>query len=142
MQVAHLIERITRNFGEKGLTVAVYHDVVIAFDTFWIDDLIYKLTLLNFPSYIVHKTHPTSRVGLSKLSSDGQVISSGHARLCTSGWIERPCPHQSMCSSCPHPRTTLSWPSMRRIRPSQSLPAARRYSSATWSHTSTIINGG
>jgi len=27
-----------------------------AFDTVWIDGLLYKLTLLNFPSYIVHTT--------------------------------------------------------------------------------------
>jgi len=26
-----------------------------AFDTVWIDGLLYKLTLLYFPSYIVHK---------------------------------------------------------------------------------------
>jgi hypothetical protein len=29
-------------------------DVAKAFDTVWIDGLLYKLTLLNFPSYIVH----------------------------------------------------------------------------------------
>jgi hypothetical protein len=28
--------------------------VAKAFDSFWIDGLLYKLTLLNFPSYIVH----------------------------------------------------------------------------------------
>jgi hypothetical protein len=28
--------------------------VAKAFDTVWIDGLLYKLTLLNFPSYIVH----------------------------------------------------------------------------------------
>jgi len=36
------------------LTGAVFLDVGKAFDTVWIDDLLYKLTLLNFPSYIVH----------------------------------------------------------------------------------------
>jgi len=44
----------TRNFGEKWLTGAVFLDVAKAFDTVWIDGLLYKLTLLNFPSYIVH----------------------------------------------------------------------------------------
>jgi hypothetical protein len=29
-------------------------DVAKAFDTVWIDGLLYKLTLLNFPSYVVH----------------------------------------------------------------------------------------
>jgi hypothetical protein len=54
LQLARLVERITRNFGEKRLTGAVFLDVAKAFDTVWIDGLLYKLTLLNFPSYIVH----------------------------------------------------------------------------------------
>jgi len=53
LQLARLVERITRNFGEKRLTGAVFLDVAKAFDTVWIDGLLYKLTL-NFPSYIVH----------------------------------------------------------------------------------------
>ena len=48
LQLARL-ERITRNFSEKRPTGAVYLDMAIAFD-----GLLYKLTLLNFPSYIVH----------------------------------------------------------------------------------------
>jgi hypothetical protein len=32
----------------------VFLDVVKAFDTMWIDGLLYKLTILNFPSYLVH----------------------------------------------------------------------------------------
>jgi hypothetical protein len=54
LQLARLIERITRNFGKKRLTGAVFLDVAKAFDTIWIDSLPYKLTLLNFLSYIVH----------------------------------------------------------------------------------------
>jgi len=54
LQLARLNERITRNFGKKRLTGAVFLDVAKAFDTVWIDGLLYKLTLLNFPSYIVH----------------------------------------------------------------------------------------
>ena len=50
MQLALLVERITRNFGEKRLTGAVFLDVAKTFDTAWIDGLLYKLTLLNFPS--------------------------------------------------------------------------------------------
>jgi hypothetical protein len=52
--VARLVERITRNFGEKRPTGEVFLDVAKAFDTVWIDGLLYKLTLLNFPSYIVY----------------------------------------------------------------------------------------
>ena len=54
MQLARLVETITRNFGEKMLTGAVFFDVAKALDTVWNDGLLYKLTLLNFPSYIVH----------------------------------------------------------------------------------------
>jgi len=60
LQLARLVERITRNFGEKRLTGAVFLDVAKAFDTVWIDSLLYKLTrgvstCTDFPSYIVHK---------------------------------------------------------------------------------------
>ena len=54
LQLARLVERITRNFGEKRLTGAVFLDVAKAFDTVWINGLLYKLTPLNFPSYLVH----------------------------------------------------------------------------------------
>jgi len=53
LQLAHLVDRITRNLGERSLTGAVFLDVPKDFDTIWIDGL-NKLTLLNFPSYIVH----------------------------------------------------------------------------------------
>ena len=53
LQLACLVERITRNFGEKRLTGAVFLNVAKAFDTVWIDSLLYKLTLPNFPSYVV-----------------------------------------------------------------------------------------
>ena len=49
LQLARLVERITRNFGDKSLTGAVFLDVAKTFDTFRIDGLLYKLTLLNFP---------------------------------------------------------------------------------------------
>jgi len=54
LQLARLVERITRNFGKKRLTGAAFLNVAKAFDTVWIDDFLYKLTLVNFQSYIVH----------------------------------------------------------------------------------------
>jgi hypothetical protein len=54
LQLTHLIERITRNFGEKRLTGAVFLDVAKTFNTVWMDGLLYKLTILNFPSHTVH----------------------------------------------------------------------------------------
>jgi hypothetical protein len=41
--LAHLVERITRNFREKRLTGGVFLDVGKAFDTVWIDGLLYRL---------------------------------------------------------------------------------------------------
>jgi hypothetical protein len=52
-QLARLVEKVTRNFGEKRLTGATFLDVVKAFDTVWVDGLLSKLTALNFPSYVV-----------------------------------------------------------------------------------------
>ena len=44
LQLACLVERITRNFGKKRLTGAVFLDIAKAFDTIWIYGLLYKLT--------------------------------------------------------------------------------------------------
>jgi hypothetical protein len=66
LQLARLVERITRNFGEKMLTGAVFLDVAKAFDTVCIDELLYKLTILNFLSYLVTQFHPTFRVERSR----------------------------------------------------------------------------
>jgi hypothetical protein len=54
LQVACLVERTTRNVGEKRLTGTVFLDVAKAFNTVWIDGLLYKLILVNFPSSIIH----------------------------------------------------------------------------------------
>jgi hypothetical protein len=85
LQLARLIERITRNFGKKMLTGTVFLDVAKAFDTVWIDGLLYKLTRLNFPSYIVHtissylrrsfQTAMSSRRGMRAGVSQGRLIS-------------------------------------------------------------------
>ena len=54
LQLTRLVERITRDFGGKKLTGAVFLDVANAIDTVWMDGFLYKLTHLNFPSCIVH----------------------------------------------------------------------------------------
>ena len=54
LQLARLLERITWNFGEKKHIGPIVLYVAKAFENVWIDGLLYKLTLLNFPSYIVH----------------------------------------------------------------------------------------
>ena len=47
------VERVSRSFGEKKLTGAVFLYVAKAFDSVWVDGLLYKLTVLNFPSFLV-----------------------------------------------------------------------------------------
>ena len=44
LQLTRLVERVSRNFGEKRLTGAVFLDVIKAFDTAWIEGLLYKLS--------------------------------------------------------------------------------------------------
>ena len=94
LQLARLVERITRNFGEKKLTGAVFLDEAKAFDTVWIDGLLYKLTILNFPSYL---SHPTSRTGRSKRPSRRPRQLARHAGRCSSGRVDLPCPFQPVC---------------------------------------------
>jgi hypothetical protein len=67
--VARLFEILIRNFGEKRLTGALFLDGAKDFDTVWIHGLLYKLTFLNFPPYLVHKSHHTSEVERSERPS-------------------------------------------------------------------------
>ena len=79
------------------LTGAVILDVAKAFNTVWIDGLLYKLTLLNFPSYIVHtissylrgrtfeasfQTATSPRRGMRARVAQGGLISSVLFSLC------------------------------------------------------------
>jgi len=41
LKLACLFERIISNFAEKGLTGTVFLDVAKAFDTVWLDGLLY-----------------------------------------------------------------------------------------------------
>jgi hypothetical protein len=85
LQLARLIGRITRNFGGIRLTGAVFLDVGKAFDTVWIDGLLYKLALLNLPSYIVHTVSSylrgqTFEVSFQAATSSHRVIQAGVAQ--------------------------------------------------------------
>ena len=61
--LARFVERETRNFSDKRLTGAVFLDVAMAFGTVWVDSLVYELSVINFPSYIVRIiiSHPCDR---------------------------------------------------------------------------------
>jgi hypothetical protein len=51
--LARLVERVYRNFGECCLTGEGFLNVAEAFDTIWFKGLLYKLTVLIFPSFLV-----------------------------------------------------------------------------------------
>jgi hypothetical protein len=53
LQLARLVERVNRNFDERRLTGAVFLDVAKAFGNVWVEGLLYKLAILNFPFYLV-----------------------------------------------------------------------------------------
>jgi hypothetical protein len=109
LQLARLVE-ITRNFGEKKWTGAVFLDVAKAFDTVWFDGLLYKLMLLNFASYIVHiiSSYLRRRTFEASFQTAQTAMSSrrGMRGWDGAGWIDLPCPLVCMSSTCPHPRTT------------------------------------
>jgi len=51
--LACLVQSVTRNLGEKRLTLTVFLDWAKNFDTIWIECRLYKLTILNFPSCLL-----------------------------------------------------------------------------------------
>jgi hypothetical protein len=69
LQLAHLVERVNRNFHERWLTSVVFLDVAKAFDTVWVKGLLYKLTILNFPSYLMKTISQTLTAVRSKRPS-------------------------------------------------------------------------
>ena len=86
MQLNRLVEIITKNFGEKRLTGAVFLDVTKASDMVWIDGLLYKLRLLKLPSYIVHTISSylrgrTFEVSFQTATSSRRGMRAGVARV-------------------------------------------------------------
>ena len=97
LQLARLVGRITRNFGEKRLRGTVFLDVAKAFYTVRIDSLRYKLTLLNFPSYIVDKISSYLRRRTFEASFQTATSSRRGMLAGVTGWIYLHCPLQSVC---------------------------------------------
>jgi hypothetical protein len=87
--LVRLVERITRNFGEKKLTSAVFLDVAKALDTVWIDYLLYNLTILNFPSYFVHtiSSYLRDRTFEASLQTATSSLRSMRAEVAQDGFI-------------------------------------------------------
>jgi hypothetical protein len=53
LQLVRLVEKVNRNFDDRRLTGRVFLDLAKAFDTVWVKGLIFKLRVLNFPSFLV-----------------------------------------------------------------------------------------
>jgi hypothetical protein len=58
LQLTCLVERVNINFDDSRLTGNVFLDVAKAFDTVKVEGLLYKFTILNFPSYLVKTLSP------------------------------------------------------------------------------------
>lgn len=52
MQVARISDDIIINFNKNNVTSLVLLDIEKAFDTVWIDGIIYKLLEYQFPKYL------------------------------------------------------------------------------------------
>jgi hypothetical protein len=83
LQLARLVKRVTRNFGEKRLKCALFLDVDKAFDAVWVNVLLFKLTVHNFSSHIWLKpyllTFTTERSRRTSKRPHPPVVSCGLA---------------------------------------------------------------
>jgi len=82
--------------------------VAKAFDTVWIDGLLYKLTLLSFPSYTVHtiSSYPLDRTFEASFQTATSSRRGMQAGVDEGGLISPVL--FSLSTTCPHPRTTSS----------------------------------
>jgi hypothetical protein len=80
LQLARLVERVSRNVGEKRVTGAVFLKVAKVFDTVWVDGLAYKLIALKFPSYLVKTIQSYLRSQTFEASFQAATSSHCHMR--------------------------------------------------------------
>ena len=83
MQLTLLFDRITRNVAEKKLIVVVFLNVAKAFDAIWIDDLLLKLMILNFQSYLVQTF--SAYLQVRKFEVSFQTATSSRCVICV--WV-------------------------------------------------------
>ena len=80
-----------RNFGVKWLTGAAFLDVAKAFDSIWIEGILYKFIIPEFPSYLVktissYLTSRTSVASFRNVTSSRRLMRAGVAE----GWVISP----------------------------------------------------
>jgi hypothetical protein len=101
LQLARLVERVNRNFDERRLTSAVFLDVAKALNTIWVKGLLYKLIVLNFPSYLVKTT--SSYCDCQMFQMTFQSATSTCHGWCGLGWTCPPVPFNLYVNDIPTP---------------------------------------
>jgi hypothetical protein len=93
LQLACLVERVSRKFDENRLTCAVFLDVSKAFDTVWVDSILCKLTVLDFTSYLMKSVPSYLRDRTFEVSfqTASSICNCKHAGI-SSGWNSFPHP--------------------------------------------------
>jgi hypothetical protein len=108
LQLAHFVDGINRNFVEKCVKGAVFLDVVTAFDAVWINGFLYKLMILNFPSYLVQTISSYLRGRTFEASFQAATSSRRLIRVgVVQGGLISP-DLLSLSTTCSHRHTTLS----------------------------------
>jgi hypothetical protein len=99
--MACLVERVNRNFDERRLTGVVFQHVAKALNTVWVKGLLHKLTVLNFPSYLV-KTISSYIFCLTFVLPVSHIHTSWHAGWYGAGWTRLPDAVQPVCERHTH----------------------------------------
>jgi hypothetical protein len=74
LELARHVEGVNRSFDERMLTGAVCLDVAEAFDNVMVGGLLFKITILNFPSYPVKTfSHMFNAERSKRLCSEPQL---------------------------------------------------------------------
>jgi hypothetical protein len=133
LQLARVVERVNRNLNYR-LTGAVFMDVAKAPDTVWVEGLLYKLTVLNFPSYLVKTVSSYLQCRtFQAILQPATSTWSQHAVWCRPGRNCFPSAVQPVCERhADSVSTRLSW----------SRLAAPPLSSTTWRLTSAGWSNG
>ena len=139
LQPACLVERVTRNSGNKRLTGAIFLHVAKAFHTVWVNGLVYKSTVLNFPSYPLRiiTSYPRGRTFEASFQTATSTRRGMRAEVAQGGLISLVLFSlyvNDMPISSHHVELT-TWPP-------QPRPRSQRCFSATWNHISVISSNG
>jgi hypothetical protein len=131
LQLPRLVERVTRNFGEKRLTGAIFLDVAKAFDTVWVECLHFKLTAVNSPSYLVKvSSYLHNRMFEATFLTATSTRRHMHAGLAQGGLVS-PVLFSLYVNDMPVPSRHMSWPCTRTTRQLYPCPGSQRCLSGT-----------